>query len=72
MSHARQQVRDALVEVSVPGPRGQAVKTKIPVSAIPVNEFSAVQAQLRREGSPYSTADVVQAWHEFTQAKGKK
>lgn len=67
------QVRDALVEVSMPGPQGQAVKTKIPVSAIPVNEFSAVQARLRKEGSPYSTADVVQAWHEFTQAKkGKK
>lgn len=67
------QVRDALVEVSAPGANGQPVRTKIPVSSIPVNEFSAVQARLRKEGSPYSTADVVQAWHEFTLAKkGKK
>ena len=67
------QVRDALVEVSAPGAQGQVVRTKIPVSSIPVNEFSAVQARLRKEGSPYSTADVVQAWHEFTLAKkGKK
>ena len=48
---------------------GRQIEQMLPLSSIPVNEYGAVEKQLRREGRSTTPADVAQAWFDFQQKK---
>lgn len=48
---------------------GRQIEQMLPLSSIPVNEYGAVEKQLRREGRTATPADVAQAWFDFQQKK---
>lgn len=58
------------VNTGVSDPKtGRLVEQMLPLSDIPVNEYGAVEKQLRREGRSATPADVAQAWYDFQQKK---